>query len=113
MDELPGNTAVPPLPGAAGFLAGGADASIPQAEAAMARAKTTLFYGAVAQGRPIGSPVDLPSPQRFPTRPSLRELVNSTAIGDDQSAESLPGRVWPVSFGDGEDGWTSNRQVYP
>jgi hypothetical protein len=113
VDELPGNAGTPPLPPGPGFLAGGRDASTPQAEALTARAKTALLYGAVPQGRPEGSPIDVNSPQRFPSRPSLGELINSTSIGDDSAAESLPGRIRPVAFGDGEEGWQSNQQVYP
>jgi hypothetical protein len=113
MDELPGNAGTPPVGAAGQFLAGGRDAAGPQADALTARARTGLFFGAVPQGRPIGSPVDLNSPQRFANRPSLEELLNATSIGDDSAAESLPGRIRPVSFGDGEESWSNNRQVYP
>lgn len=87
------------------YAGGGPGPSTDQAAQAAASAAIAAFADPVPQGRGPGDPGDYPTPQQVPVRPSLVDLINATAVGDDTAAESLPGRIQPPSSWDGEMGW--------
>lgn len=86
------------------MIAGAQGPEVAQANAGAARFFSTLFAGAIPQGRPAPNTTDLRSPQRFVAHPRLDVTVAATAVGDDTARESLPGRVTP-SMWDGEETW--------
>lgn len=113
-DALPGNAASSageygPPP----FIAGGMTPGVDQAALAGASFHTGLMAGAQGQWRQAGSSDDVPSPQTFRDRPSLADALASTSLGDETAAESLPGRLYPLGSGDGEQSWANGVQGYP
>lgn len=115
-DSVPDNASMPstyPVAGPGAFDAGGIDPGDGQLESANASLRVGIFNGAVTQGRPVGSDADVVSPQRFPLRQTLEQMLSSTAVGDDEAAESLPGRIYPTDFWDGEPGWAAPGGQYP
>lgn len=111
-DSLPGNAAgieLPPLN--EGYIAGGDSPGRDQLAHARGAFGAGLLAGAVPQGRPAGATDDVPSPQQFPDRPSLAELLAATDVGDDTATQQLPGRIYPAAW-DGEPGFDAPGGAY-
>lgn len=110
-DALPGNAAstVPAYAPSSEQLAAQlgltrpSDPGTDQAQLAGASFQRGLMAGAVAQGRGPGDPRDVTSPQVFPVRPSQRDAVQQSSVGDETATQELPGRVRPL-FDDSSPG---------
>lgn len=84
------------------MIAGAQGPEVAQASSGARAFFSTLFSGAIPQGRPTPNTTDLRSPQRFVHHPRLD--IAATAVGDETARESLPGRITPSAW-DGEETW--------